>query len=297
MQDVRVLFLSKELRDVINYMVGLSQQLLAGLKKTPCYYCRESFKNYHPFIFIVLKDLVNIKNDTLKLCCLKCCRRNSAVMDVIELYPTLKLHDVKKLMYYGVIKKFFFDFVDTTKLFYKKYAMIDGFDLGRVFEEKSDNVEIQQWKMVCDDRVVAEDSVHSLRVEYGREFCFDTPLEVNSKLMTAIKHHSNMAKYYLEVYYKEYEPYKPFMVTFNQDNRSECAYCVGKVYSEKAHPILYCSLCGPTNPNYFSRCFKMMLPFWTGKYDYNKIYWRISKKHQVSCSLMLYAVDTRRVFD
>ncbi|QOD40091.1 me53 [Matsumuraeses phaseoli granulovirus] len=300
MTDMRVQYMSKETQEVVNGLVGVAQKLIYGLDPTPCFVCKRSFREinkHNPFIFIVLKLFFDIKNDVLNFACLHCCQQGTKLMDVIELYPTLKLHDVKKLMYYGALKKFVFNFVDTKTVLYKKIAVTHNLDsvLDQVMNEKANNEEIDTLRLVRENSIVAEDALMSLRVDYGKEYNFDQPLAFNGKLINAVNQHCAITKYHVEVYYKQYTKYSPFMVNYNRPNCDECIYCANKVNAETNHPVLHCSICGPTNPNYFGLTLKMMVPFWKGQYNYNKVYWKTLKhKGVVMCNLMLYAEDTRR---
>ncbi|AAK70803.1 ORF143 ME53 [Cydia pomonella granulovirus] len=301
MQDFRTQFLSKETEEVMFALVGLAQKLHSGLDTTPCYACNQQFKhikNTNPFIFVVIKNYLNEMDDTLKYCCLKCWQHSRGVMDIIELYPTLKLCDVKKLMYNGVLRKFFFNFVDNTTVLYKKYAIVDSVDsvLEQMLQEKRYNDEIQMVRLVRNNNeFVAEESVAHLRMEYGRQHNFDRPLQLNAQLIAAVNKHCQLAKYHLEVYYKEYEKYSPFVVCYNVKEDKECVYCEGKIMPDTGHPVFSCSVCGPTNPNYFTKRHTMMFPFWTYSYDYNKVYWKtLKRKGLLRCDVMLYGVDARR---
>ncbi|AKN80765.1 ME53 [Diatraea saccharalis granulovirus] len=289
--DIRLQFINKETKEVLSSIVGLTQRLNSGVDSTPCFACQKPFKN-DPFIFIVLKNYMNLDDDTIKFCCLSCCQSGEENMDTIEIYPTLRLHDVKKLMYFRVIKKFIFDFVDSSKLMYKRYDVgeEEGMEgvLRRVFNEKKDNIEIQSLCLMCDNRIVAEDSAQSMRIDYGREYNFEQPLSITANLARAINKHCTIARYSLEVYYKEYNDYSPFVVYYNRDVNVDCTYCANKIVD--GYPVFYCSDCGPTNPNYFR--YKLILPFWKETYDYKKIYWKVIKKDKKglgNCNLMLYA--------
>nr|AIU36926.1 ORF143 me53 [Cydia pomonella granulovirus] len=198
MQDFRTQFLSKETEEVMFALVGLAQKLHSGLDTTPCYACNQQFKhikNTNPFIFVVIKNYLNEMDDTLKYCCLKCWQHSRGVMDIIELYPTLKLCDVKKLMYNGVLRKFFFNFVDNTTVLYKKYAIVDSVDsvLEQMLQEKRYNDEIQMVRLVRNNNeFVAEESVAHLRMEYGRQHNFDRPLQLNAQLIAAVNKHCQL---------------------------------------------------------------------------------------------------------
>nr|AGS18874.1 ME53-like protein [Pieris rapae granulovirus] len=301
MQDIRVQFLTKETQEVINAMVGEAQKLILGINTTSCFKCNDSFKEtkkHTSFIFIVVFDYLNLQDEILKFCCLKCCKNNEGMMDVIELYPTLSLHSVKKLMYFNVIKKFFFNFLDTDVLLYKKYVVVEDVEsvIQQIFNDKEHNHEIQK---LClkrnNDELVTEDNVDTMRVDYGARYNFDKPLALNAKMACVVNQHCKIVTYYVEVYYKEYEKYRPFIVYYNQNNCKECCYCTNKICPETGHPVFYCSVCGPTDPNYFSKQHKMMFPFWRHKYNYDKVYWKTMKqKGLVQGNIMLYGVDTRR---
>ncbi|AAQ21724.1 me53 [Cryptophlebia leucotreta granulovirus] len=301
MHDFRIKFLSKEIQEVLNSLVGLAQNLHNGINRGFCFVCNLQFKqvnNNNPFIFIVVTNYLNESDDTLKFCCLKCWQNSRGHMDIVELYPTLKLYDVKKLMYNNVLRKFLFNFRDTNTVLYKKYAINDTLDdvLKQVFREKNHHDEIQMVRLIRNENdFVAEENIAQLRIEYGTRYTFDRPLLINGQLINSVNNHCKLNKYYLEVFYKSYEPYSPFMVCFNIDPQKECVYCEGKILKNTGHPIFNCSHCGLTNPNYFIKKHTMMIPFWTHTYDYNKVYWKSLKhKGMLKCDLMVYGVDTRR---
>lgn len=283
--------LTRETREVLDGVVKLSRD-------ARCFSCGAVLGGAaNPFTFIVIKDYLCKKDDTLKFSCLKCCRTESQLMDVIEVYPTLRVHDVKKLMYYRLLKRFMFDFVDGGTVLCKRYAVTDGLQetLIRMFGKKRDNEEVHTLRLLRGSSAVAELSIHALRVDYGRQFNLDKPSPFTKKLAQDVRRECAREPYVLEVFHREYEEYSPFVVYYNRGNNNECVYCAGKVCPRTGHPVFHCSLCGPTDPNYFTARATMMLPFWNGKYDYNKIYWKTMKRKGLSmCMLMLYGVDTRR---
>ncbi|AAC69543.1 DNA synthesis regulator [Choristoneura fumiferana granulovirus] len=259
MIDLRTQFLSKEIQEVINALIGIAQKLIHGLDNAVCFNCKTIFKQNKTskktnFIFIVITDYRNVDDEVFKFCCLKCCKTSDNVMDVIELYPTLSLHSVKKLMYSGVIKKFFFKFNDSTIVQYKKYVIVESSNsvLQQILGDKKYNEEIIKIRIVRNEtEIVAEDNINSLRVDYGEKYNFDSPLMLNKKVLEDVNNRCKTDRYYLEVYYKEYEKYAPFAINYNRLYQNECLYCVNKICAETGNPIFDCSICGPTNPNYF----------------------------------------------
>ncbi|AEB00411.1 me53 [Clostera anachoreta granulovirus] len=305
--DVRAKFITRETQEVFNEMVGMAQRLITGMDRTQCYKCKGSFRendrkklqrSVTTYIFIVISDYLNLNDETFKLCCLRCCKKDAGMMDVIELYPTLTLHSVKKLMYFNVVKKFFFNFVDTDVVLYKKYVVVDSLKsiVDQIINEKMDNDEIQRVRVIRNDvELVAEDCVFQLRVDYGSHYNFDRLPAINNKLIVNVDSRCKMDRYHVEVYYKRYEEYAPFSVYYNRNDSKECAYCANKVCPDTGHVVFYCGLCGPTDVNYFVKRRKMMFPFWKYKYNYNKVYWKTKRlKGLTQCSVMLYGVDTRR---
>lgn len=307
-KDLRLSFLCKETQEVFNSLAHTTTQLLCGLDETTrCFTCNESFKcctttkqvsAAKVFIFIVLVDYLKIDSDVLHFCCLKCHNKLNNVFEVLELYPTLSLHTVKKLMYYNVLKKFHFNFCESKNVLYKKYVVVDTLDdvLCQVLNEKQDNHEILKINLMCNNIVVAQDTIDTMRLDFNERYNFDCMLALNKKLINVVNTHCKLSKYTIEMYYKEYDTYHPFKVFYNTNNNNECEYCATKLCHATGHPIFYCSVCGQTDPNYYTRNHTMMLPFWRDKFDYNKIYWKtMKKKGALRATLMLYSVDTRRI--
>ncbi|AAP85756.1 me53 [Adoxophyes orana granulovirus] len=300
MQDVRVQFLCKEKKEVITFLSVLLKNILNGIESINCHNCNASFKrlkeSQYIFIFAIVNDYNDTTDDVLKFCCLKCCKiEKNNLMEVIELYPTLTLQNVNKLMYYGMLKKFMFDFHDSDQVSYKKYVISSSLSavLDQMFLEKQNNEEIIRLSLRRNNQIVAEDFLHDLRVDYCDKYNFEKDLSINKEFVEAVDAHCNLNVYHLDVYYKTYNLYSPFVVQFNRNNLNECAYCVNKINKETNHPILHCSLCGATDPNYFIRNRRMMIPFWRADYNYNLVYWRLIKNKNLPCSLMMYAVDVK----
>lgn len=311
--DIRLKFLAKETEEVINSVVGLIQRLLLGSDHTCCAWCKTSFKHtkttiaHTRFIFVVVTDYHNVADETLKFCCLRCVRHQNNVMDVIEVYPTLKLHTVKKLMYFNMIQKLFFNFQDTQVVHYKKYVVVDSLEtvLKQVLTNKELNDEILRLRLIKEEtnEIVAENTIDDLRVEFGNasnsfspKHMFDTPFAFNKQLISAVNSVCHDVKYYVEVYYKQYKKFAPFVVYYNRSYQTECLHCVNKIDTNTGHPIMYCSVCGPTNPNYFRKQKSMMVPFWLVDYNHKKIYWKwcAARKKFPPANIMLYSVNTKR---
>lgn len=303
-QDPRVRFLSRETREVIAFLVRLVHNLFEGETGTlntviPCFGCLRYFKEIKSrdqHVFVVIKDWFKVGEDDLRLCCLSCCRKEGDVMDVVEIYPSLTLFSVRKLMYSDVLRKFVFKFRDSSVRRWRKYAVVGSVaqTVEQAFADKADNDEIEIMRLGTAERAVAEDSAHDLRLDYGRHYNFDRPLGLNPRLVSEVDRHSPLACYYLEVCYRVYDEYAPFEVYFNRTYPYECCFCEGKI-TAKGEPVLFCSRCGSTDPSYWRKRVRMMMvPFWDGRYDYNKIYWSTEKRKGITANLMLYAADTRR---
>ncbi|UYE99057.1 MAG: Early 53 kDa protein [Betabaculovirus sp.] len=311
--DIRIKFLAKETEEVINSVVGIIQRLLLGTDNTCCAWCKTSFKHtkttiaHTRFIFVVVVDYHNVADETLKFCCLRCVRHQNNVMDVMELYPTLKLHTVKKLMYFNMIKKLFFNFKDTQVVHYKKYVVVDSLDkvLQQVLTIKELNDEIIRLRLVREEtnEIIAENTIDDLRIEFGNmannftpKHTFDTQFVFTKQLMDTVNSVYNDIKYFIEVYYKQYDKFAPFVVYYDRCYQTECLHCVNKIDASTNHPIMYCSVCGPTNPNYFRKNHSMMVPFWRNDYNHKKVYWKwcAAKKKFPAANIMLYSVNTKR---
>ncbi|APO14007.1 ME53 [Plodia interpunctella granulovirus] len=298
MKDIRIGFLSKETERVINYTIGLASKLRDSHNDSTCDGCKTPFatiKLHNPFIFLIIKDFFNLHEDDVKFCCLKCCHSKTRMLEVVELYPSLKLIDIKKLMYYHIFKKFVFNFDDCGKTKYKKYAVVDNLEkvLKQMLDEKCVDEEITTVHLKCDERVVAEDDIHSMRIEYGKEYVFDRPPAINAQLIQSVNKHCVLAKYYLEVYYKKYDAFSPFSVSYNSEHETECSLCENKINKNSGHPIFYCSVCGITPSNYYAK--RRFAPFWLEtKYDHKKLYWAKAKKRKIAANLLLYGVDIRK---
>jgi hypothetical protein len=303
--------LSRETREVLNFLVGLAINLTTGGASVlncnpPCFKCHRSFKEIvdktrNPYVFMVIKNWLSVEEEDVKFCCLDCCR-GIDMMDVVEIHPTLSLLNVKKLMYNRVLKKFVFDFKDTSSKRFKKYAIVSGSSveevLRQVFDAKLDNEEIEVMELWEGNRVVARDVVYDMRVDNGTDFNFDAPLSMTPALITQVNKHLNSGHYYIETHYRVFERYQPFTVYFNRSTLYDCAFCQGKMYEDKT-PILSCSRCGFTDPDYWRKNKTMMVPFWKGNYDYNKIFWKTLKtnnrKHpDTTVNLMLYNTNVAR---
>nr|ARX71989.1 me53 [Erinnyis ello granulovirus] len=312
--DLRINFLSKETKEVINSVVGITQRLLLGSDDTCCAFCTSSFKHttntvtHTKFIFLVVVNYHTIADDTLKFCCLQCTRKQFGVMDVIELHPTVKLHSIKKLMYFNLIRKLLFYFKDTQVVHYKKYVVINSLDdvLQQVVSSKEDHHEILRLRLVKEENneIVAENIVDDMKIVYGNvnnkfmpQYRFDAPLSFNKQLITTVNNECQRVKYYMEVFYKEYEKFTPFVVYYDKGVEQECLHCVNKIDEKSGHPVMYCSVCGPTNPNYFSKHKTMIKPFWRDtNYDHKKLYWKwcAARKKFKEANLMLYAYNAKR---
>lgn len=302
MKDNRVLFLSRETREVINFLAGLALSLLEGASAHdfPCFNCSRSFKNIarktkNPFIFVVIKNWLSVEEEDVKFCCLRCCR-DLDMMDVVEIHPSLSLLNTKKLMYNNILKKFVFNFKDAGRKKFKKHSITTSVEevLGRVLRDKADNEEIEALELWKDTSLLARDVVYDLRVDYGTDFNFDAPLSLNPALAAHVDQNLESNQYYIEVHYKLFENYQPFTVYFNRSTVYECSSCRGKIFDRI--PIFYCSKCGFTDPNYWTKHKTMMIPFWQGNYDYNKIYWKtLNLPNKEVVNLMLYSVDTTRI--
>ncbi|UXX41931.1 me-53 [Psilogramma increta granulovirus] len=310
--DIRVKFLAKETEEVINSLVGLTQRLLLGSNNTCCAWCKTSLKldkttiAHTKYIFVVVTDYHNVADETLKFCCLRCVRHQNNVMDVMELYPTLSLHTVKKLMYFNIIKKLFFNFKDSQVIHYKKYVIVDSLNevLQQVLVNKNLNDEILRLRLVNNEtnEIVSENTIDDLRIEFGNatnnftpKHRFDTPFMLNDKYLIHTVNNNNN-KFYIEVYYKEYSKFAPFVVYYDTGYQNECLHCVNKIDVNSGHPIMYCGICGPTNPNYFRKRNAMMVPFWRADYDHKKVYWKwcATRKKIPATNIMLYSVNTKR---
>ncbi|AAS82607.1 ORF131 [Agrotis segetum granulovirus] len=308
MEDRRVMFLANETKEVINFLITLTNTMIQGglnvLKFTPpCFKCKKSFKEIFvktksPYIFVVIKNWLSVEEEDVKFCCLDCCRELK-MMDVVEISPTLSLHNIKKLMYNNLLKKFVFDFKESGEKKFRKHALVGGTSIAQVLkdivEEKDSNEEIEVMELWRGRQaVVARDVIYDLRVDNGTEYNFDTPLSLSPTLISEIDKRLENDYYFIEVHYRVFEKYQPFTVYFNHFTIYECGHCRGKIHNHL--PILSCSTCGFTDPNYWRRNKNMrIVPFWKEKYNYNKVFWKTvfkGKYHNVN--LMLYNTN---IFD
>nr|ANY57639.1 PlxyGVORF119 protein [Plutella xylostella granulovirus]QKV50043.1 ORF118 protein [Plutella xylostella granulovirus]QKV50161.1 ORF118 protein [Plutella xylostella granulovirus] len=302
MCDRRVMFMSRETREVLNFTIDLATNMIKGsVTVLNCNFtCFKCFRHFNSivektgirYIFIVIKDWLKVEEDYVKFCCLEC-KTGLKLMDLVEIYPTVTLINVKKLMYNNVFKKFVFNFNDLGKKKYKRYSV--NRDLGEalkdIVRDKDDDSEIENITLVDSNGVVAHDRLMDMRVDFSKDdkiyYNFDTFVSLNKRLISMVNAEIQKGKkdYVLEVNYRLFEEYQPFLVCFNKQNLFECKACKGKLHDNV--PVLFCNKCGVTDPNYWSRSKKHMTPFWRGSYNYKKSYWKtVDKKHNVN--LMLY---------
>lgn len=285
--DKRVQFLSRETREVLQFMVNFAKNCIEGTPNqlqycAKCGWCNRIFakimrETASPYMFIAIESYDEDDETSIKFCCLSC-RFQAKVIDLIEIYPTLTLLNVKKLMYNNVLKKFLFPFTNSNKKLYKKFNVTDGGGgvervLQEVVDEKLENEEIEKVALIVDDKIMLEEEIFDLRVDWCKFYNFNSPTKFRNVVLPA-----SSRRVYLEVFYRVYEVYQPFYVYFNRDESVECKYCKKKLYKNKL--ILFCSRCGFTDPRYWCR-----LSF--GQYDYRKTQW----KNRGRVKIMLYDVS------
>ncbi|AJK91806.1 me53 [Spodoptera frugiperda granulovirus] len=294
--DKRARFLSQELRHALMFMVDFARLSVHGhpnvLMFTPvCHGCGKTFhdiykQSHNSYMFMVIKSwLDNNNNNNIKFSCLAC--KRAPVEDVIELYPSFSLANLKKLLYNGTLKKFVFSFRSPSK---KRCCRVgvELTELARVLEDvvasKGANEEIESVSLceASSGAVVARDCVYHLRVDWGSELTFSEPSQFTRDLLNK----SGGGEYYLEVISRDYEEFQPFYVYFHHGSVASCNACANKVVvkNKKTYPVLFCGKCGFTDPSYWTGD---VYPFWLDRYDYKRTYWKCHKK----INLMLYDVD------
>jgi Baculoviridae ME53 len=302
--DMRVQFLARETREVLNFVIDLALNISKNNTtllnyNINCCECKLNFKHIYtttlvPYIFIAIKNWLLLETDDVQFCCLLCSQQ-MRVMDLIEIYPTITLHNVRKLMYNNILKKFVFNFVDSGNVNCKRYIVTENLahTLEVALKEKRENEEIEKMVLLKNSVKVAEDLVTDLRVDYGKYYLFSRKLVLNKQLVNSVTDVKSTS-FVLEVFYKQFEDYQPFMVYFNKCTVHECEWCCGKLWRNNV-PVLFCSICGFTDPQYWYKKKLMMVPFWRSKYNYEKTYWKIVKKSKTHpVTLMLYNVDVSR---
>ncbi|QBQ01684.1 me53 [Hyphantria cunea granulovirus] len=301
--DIRVQFLARETREVLNFVIDLALNI-ANNNKTllnyniNCCECKLNFKHIYtttlvPYIFVPIKNWLLLETEDIQFCCLMCSQQ-MRVMDLIEIYPTITLHNLRKLMYNKILKIFVFNFVNSEIVHCKRYIITESLEhtLDVALREKSEKEEIEKIVLLNNSVKIAQDTVTDLRVDYGKYYLFSRKLAFNRQLVDSIV--KPTTTFVLEVYYKEFKDYQPFMVYFNKCTVHECEWCRGKLWHNTV-PILFCSQCGFTDPQYWFKKKIMMVPFWKGNYNYAKTYWKIVKKSKTHpVTLMLYDVNVSR---
>ncbi|AQQ80418.1 ME53 [Betabaculovirus altermyunipunctae] len=294
--DKRAKFLSRELSHALMFMAEFARNAVLGhanlLLFTPsCHKCGKTFNKIYvesdvPYMFMVVKSWLEADVDRVRFSCLSC--KHDPVEDVIELYPSFSLANLKKLMYSGTLKRFAFGFRQPSKKRCQRVG-VDAEQVSRALDElvaaKSDRTEIESVTLRDanddDDKAVAQDSVYHLRVDWGSDISFGVPSQFTHQLSARTGPH------YLEVITREYEEFQPFYVFFPHRLDTQCGACAKKVCvvkkQKKVSPVLFCEKCGFTSPNYWVGVY----PFWLDRYDFRRTYWKLHKK----VNLMLYDVD------
>nr|AAK82355.1 ME-53 [Epinotia aporema granulovirus] len=282
---------------------------------TICFNCRLRFDK-KSYIFVVLQDFVKDVN-CFRICCLGC--RNSLPMyDFVELYPTLSLNSVRKLVSCGVLKKLVFDFDTTNQPQYKRFSIKSSVEecLNEIMEFKHVDKEINTIEIVYDNnKLIGAQTVDDMRVDHNT-FNFDKPLVFTKKFMHDINQHlDNDKKFSLNVYYTQ-KKYMPFVVFYYKPVTLECVFCANKLL-KTGQPILTCSACGFTSPdywakraNYYRARFKYVEKdvdemkkrkaknpqsreaFWHQPFESDKLFWTTDKqKGTTKVSLLCYNSD------
>lgn len=295
--DKRTLFLSQELRHALMFVAEFARDAVNGvpnvLRFTPmCHVCEKSFnsiyKNSHsPYMFMVIKSWLEEDVDCVKFTCLAC--KRYPAQDVIQLYPSFSLVNLKKLMYNGTLKKFVFPFKQPSKKKCRRIG-VEMADLALILTEvvnaKLGNEEFESISLYETEGevLVASDSLYHLRVDWGSNLTFSVPSQFSRELT------SKAGAHYLEIISREYEEYQPFYVYFHHSlEQKTCKACKNKVCAvskKKASPVLFCENCGFTDPKYWSSS-QEIYPFWLDRYNCKRAYWKCRKKVNV----MLYDVD------
>lgn len=319
--DVRSKFLSNETRQVMTFLLNYVNFVRQGSAVTPtpledastvCFNCRLRFDK-KSYIFVVLQDFVKEVN-YFRICCLRC-RNSLSMYDFVELFPTLSLNSVRKLVSCGVLKKLVFDFDNTNQPKYKSFCIKSSVEecLNEILEYKHVDKEINTIEIVYDNRLIGAQTVDDLRVDHNT-YNFDKPLVFTKKFMHDINQHLD-DKYSLNVYYTQ-KKYKPFVVFYYKPVTLECVFCANKVL-KTGQPILTCSACGFTSPDYWSKRahyyrvrFKYVEkdivemkknklknpqarePFWRQTFESDKLFWTTDKqKGTTKVSLLCYNSD------
>ncbi|AKR17478.1 ME53 [Mocis latipes granulovirus] len=294
--DKRGEFLSQETRHALMFMAEFAKNAVHGhtnlLRFTPtCNKCGQTFdriysNTHNSYMFMVIKSWLDTDVNRVKFCCLAC--KNEPVEDVIELYPSFSLANLKKLMYGGVLKRFVFPFVQPSKKKCRRIGLALS-DLPSVLDDliKSKSV-CEEIESVClfsatDNEIIARDDVYHLRVDWGCDVAFSVPTQFTRQLLL----NKNDGDYYLEIMSRVFEEFQPFYVFFHHNNDTSCSACVNKLCLTKKRltPVLFCDNCGFTDPVYWVS--KNVYPFWLHTYDYKRTYWKCRKK----VNLMLYDID------
>ncbi|ACH69532.1 me53 [Trichoplusia ni granulovirus LBIV-12] len=296
--DKRGQFLSQELRHALMFVVDFAKNSVNGhsntLRFTPtCNKCGKTFNQiyldtHNPYMFMVIKSWLEMDVDKVKFSCLQC--KNDPVEDIIELYPSFSLANLKKLMYNGTLKRFVFSFVKPGKKKCRRVGLQPA-DLPTVLndmvESKSPCEEIESVTLCSanNDEVIARDDIYYLRVDWGSDITHSVPSQFSRHLL------NKTGDYYLEIISREYKEFQPFYVFFHHGNNTSCVACVNKLCltqkKKRLVPVLFCNNCGFTDPSYWSSTTPNVYPFWLDNYDYKRTYWKCRKK----VNLMLYDVD------
>lgn len=297
--DKRSRFLSQELRHALMFMADFARLSVQGhpnvLMFTPvCHGCGKTFhdiykQSHNSYMFLVVKSWLENDTDRVKFSCLSC--KRAPVDDVIELYPSFSLSNLKKLLYNGTLKKFVFPFRQPSKKRCRRVG-VNLTELGDVLEDviasKSVDEEIESVSLceASSGTIVARDCVYHLRVDWGSELTFSEPSQFTRDLLNRTA--AAAEEYYLEVISRVYEEFQPFYVYFHHGTVVSCNACVNKVVvvqKKKTYPVLFCGKCGFTDPLYWTTT--TVYPFWLDRYDYKRAYWKCHRK----INLMLYDVD------
>lgn len=276
MTDPRVRFLAKETLEALRHMVQFADAVRRGVpsawSRQPlvCCSCNTSFQHlnevaYKPYVFVAIRDWSSMQNNStrpLTLCCLDC-RLHLKLMDLVEIYPTLRLSSLYKLMYNGVIRRccaFPFNppsIKRCTRTTVQTSAMAT---LERVLNAKRDEEEIESVALYSGQCVLSFDTCKDLRIDFGQQnqtfTNFSAPFQLKRAALA-----SNGS---LEVVYRVHERFQPFALSLPLNHDVECDRCVSKVYKGKA-AIVYCSRCGYTsNTVWFAT---------DDEYDHERLHW------------------------